>query len=255
MEIIKLRENGLSNTFLIVEQNKFLLVDPSSSIEEVRDEIGKLHILKRADFSILTPNYSQNGLQSTLHSTVNLPLSSNKSEETQNGNNKVLQWGNSSAIPSADNKILECAGVFVTHCHFDHIYYIEEWARAGAVIFCSEQAYQNMQDININASKMFTEKSFVVDRDNCVFVKEGDKINLNETQFIVLETAGHTNCSISLFRANSLFCGDLIFAGGYVGRTDLPTGSVQELDKSLEKINKLSKPLTVYSGHGSRFTI
>ena len=255
MEIIKLRENGLSNTFLIVEQDKFLLVDPSSSIDEVRDEIGEFQILKREDISISMPNYSQNDMHSTLHSTQNLVFLNNGDDKTQNKNSKILQWGNNSIFPPKDNKILSCVGVFVTHCHFDHIYYIEEWAHAGAVVLGSEQAFWNMQDININASKMFSEKSFVVDRENCVFVKDCDKLNLNGAQFTILQTTGHTNCSISLWGANRLFCGDLIFAGGYVGRTDLPTGSAQELDNSLEKINKLPKPLTVYSGHGDTFLL
>ena len=54
---------------------------------------------------------------------------------------------------------------------------------------------------------------------------------------------------------NVLFCGDLLFENGGVGRTDLPTGNTELLNQSLDKIFKLKKPLKVYSGHGKVFVI
>ena len=43
--------------------------------------------------------------------------------------------------------------------------------------------------------------------------------------------------------------GDFIFKDS-IGRCDLPTGSVPEMDKSIEKIKKYPGDITLYTGHG-----
>lgn len=145
--------------------------------------------------------------------------------------------------------------VFITHAHFDHIYYIEEWARAGVKIFMSKKAFYNMQNAKLNASFLHSSREFKIDMDSAVFVEDGENIKVGNVEFQVLKTAGHTDCSLSLLGYGMLFCGDLMFAEGYVGRTDLPTGDSAELERSLFKIDRLSKPLKVYAGHGEPFEI
>ena len=51
-----------------------------------------------------------------------------------------------------------------------------------------------------------------------------------------------------------MFDGDFIF-NGTVGRWDLPTGSLNELKNSLEKISKYDKDIVLYPGHGLETTI
>jgi glyoxylase-like metal-dependent hydrolase (beta-lactamase superfamily II) len=51
------------------------------------------------------------------------------------------------------------------------------------------------------------------------------------------------------------FVGDLIFAGGGVGRTDLPMGSAPQLYNSIEKFLQTVAPeTTLYPGHGPSTT-
>lgn len=93
-----------------------------------------------------------------------------------------------------------------------------------------------------------------------------DKLITNATKQIfflkVIETPGHTPGSICLYYENHssevaqressdggiLFTGDTLFADG-VGRTDLSYSSKEDLQKSLKKLNKLSKEITIYPGH------
>lgn len=166
------------------------------------------------------------------------------------------QKGNETSQFALKNSLkLRCKGVFVTHSHFDHIYYIEEWAKENYKIFLSNKAFLNMQDSKINASFLFEERYFKIKEELVDFVAEGDVLKVGNSEFFVLETTGHTDCSVSLFGNGTLFCGDLLFEGGAVGRTDLPTGSEFELEQSIEKIMALKKPIRVYSGHGEDFEI
>jgi glyoxylase-like metal-dependent hydrolase (beta-lactamase superfamily II) len=77
-------------------------------------------------------------------------------------------------------------------------------------------------------------------------LKEGDEI----FGFKVLHTPGHTKGSICLLDAKDkiLISGDTIFADG-VGRTDLPGGSEEDMEKSLEKLSSL-KIEKILPGHG-----
>lgn len=66
----------------------------------------------------------------------------------------------------------------------------------------------------------------------------------------IVHTPGHTAGSICLYlpKFKALLSGDLIFRGG-VGRTDLPGGSMEELEKSLVMISQLEL-LYLLPGHG-----
>lgn len=85
-----------------------------------------------------------------------------------------------------------------------------------------------------------------------------DKSNLEEKdydilgfKFKVIYTPGHTSDSISFFfyEYNFMFSGDFIFKGT-IGRTDLPTGSNEEMMQSIKNISEYSDRIRVYPGHG-----
>ncbi|MBQ2763125.1 MAG: MBL fold metallo-hydrolase, partial [Candidatus Methanomethylophilaceae archaeon] len=81
-------------------------------------------------------------------------------------------------------------------------------------------------------------------------VKDGDVIDLGGHVLRIIETPGHTAGSICIFdeSTGTLFSGDLFFFDG-VGRTDLPTGSSDDLIKSLIKLKNLEFT-GLSSGHG-----
>ena len=125
-----------------------------------------------------------------------------------------------------------------THGHPDHVFANEDIRKeTGAKILIHE------------AEKDFIR--FKADK----FLEDGDEIKIGNSVLKVLHTPGHTKGGICLLGNNSVFTGDTLFKDG-CGRTDLPGGSQEDLEKSLEKLKKILKPeMTVYPGHGEIFKI
>ncbi len=87
------------------------------------------------------------------------------------------------------------------------------------------------------------------------FLKDGQVLNIGPIQLEVIHTPGHSPGSVSLKRDKVLFSGDTLFCGG-VGRTDLPGGSWDALERSVkEKIFRLADETLVLPGHGPLTTV
>ena len=83
-------------------------------------------------------------------------------------------------------------------------------------------------------------------------MKDGQKVEIAGMQFQVIATPGHTkgSCCYYFEKAGVLLSGDTLFQDS-VGRTDLPTGSMSALVRSVrEKLMVLPDDVTVYPGHG-----
>ena len=125
-----------------------------------------------------------------------------------------------------------------THGHPDHVFANQEIKKETGAEIMIHQAEKDFID-------------FKADK----FLKDGDEIKIGGSVLKVLHTPGHSKGSICLLGRDFIFVGDTLFKDGY-GRTDLPGGSWQELEKSLEKLKKILKPgITVYPGHGEVFKI
>ena len=87
-------------------------------------------------------------------------------------------------------------------------------------------------------------------------VKEGDTVELCGMKWKVLITPGHTKGSMCLYLPASenggergiLFSGDTLFCGAF-GRTDFPGGSMNEMVKSLKRLDTLPSDTLVFPGH------
>jgi len=79
-------------------------------------------------------------------------------------------------------------------------------------------------------------------------VREGDEVEIPQLglHFSVLDIPGHTRAHIAYYGANSLFCGDTLFACG-CGR--LFEGTAPQMAASLAKLAALPDATLVYSGH------
>ena len=106
-------------------------------------------------------------------------------------------------------------GVVITHNHFDHV---------GALNY-----FDNIYDYHN--------------------LKEGIN-NIEGFNFEVIYTPGHTDDSIVIYFKEDkvMFVGDFIFKDG-VGRTDLG-GNYYDLVRSIKKMFKYDKNITLYPGHG-----
>jgi glyoxylase-like metal-dependent hydrolase (beta-lactamase superfamily II) len=82
-------------------------------------------------------------------------------------------------------------------------------------------------------------------------LNDSDTIDCGDTTLTVHHTPGHSPGSITLYdpESKSIFCGDLAFSDGGVGRWDLPGGNYKTLVKSYEKVLELDID-NFYPGHG-----
>ncbi|MDR0910214.1 MAG: MBL fold metallo-hydrolase [Spirochaetaceae bacterium] len=88
------------------------------------------------------------------------------------------------------------------------------------------------------------------------FVEEGHKGSILPKNWTVLHTPGHTpgSCCYWLKDKGILFSGDTLFNMG-IGRTDLPGGNQNSMERSLKRLLALDPSIKVYPGHGPETTI
>ena len=73
--------------------------------------------------------------------------------------------------------------------------------------------------------------------------------------FKVVATPGHSIGSVSFIFDNFVVSGDALFKGS-IGRTDLPTGNLEQLLTSIQtQLFVLPNQMAVYPGHGEPTTI
>ena len=80
--------------------------------------------------------------------------------------------------------------------------------------------------------------------------------HLGPFYFQVIFTKGHTSDSVTYYfpKEQAMFTGDFLFKGT-IGRTDLPTGNIDEMNKSLNIIKEYPNNITIYPGHGDITTL
>lgn len=84
---------------------------------------------------------------------------------------------------------------------------------------------------------------------------DGDEIGIGGFSLRIIHTPGHTPGSVSLYTEGVIFVGDTLFCGG-VGRTDLPGGSWEDLERSIKtRLFTLPEGTLVLPGHGPHTTI
>lgn len=165
-------------------------------------------------------------------------------------------------LPFISENNLSVKYVVLTHGHFDHAHYVEEYERVfkGAKIVCHEEERLVLFDPEANLSPYIgASRAYGC---NYTYVKEGDFLTLGEKSgeecmnFEVLHTPGHTPGGICLYDAKHkiMFTGDTLFKRSY-GRTDFKYGDMQALYESLRRLYRMDKDVTFYPGHYEHSTI
>jgi len=146
-----------------------------------------------------------------------------------------------------------CAGILVTHTHFDHLGGIADLAEAtGAPVWISER------------------EAFVLERPDDVYAAYGVHIRpwsaehrlagdeafaLGGVDWQTILVPGHSPGHLAFAADGALFSGDVLFAGS-VGRVDLPGGDWATLLDSIRLLAERYPPETaVYPGHGPATTL
>ena len=156
---------------------------------------------------------------------------------------------------SLKDKSLKIKYVILTHAHFDHMLYVNDWAqKTECEIIVGKNDSFSLVNSDYNLYKPF------LGRDDGYFgpykaVCDGDVIEFGNSRLKVIETPGHTEGSISLLGDGCIFVGDTVFSATSVGRTDFPGGDYFKLQSSIRKILSLDESLILYPGHGEPTTV
>jgi glyoxylase-like metal-dependent hydrolase (beta-lactamase superfamily II) len=146
--------------------------------------------------------------------------------------------------------------IVITHCHGDHIGGVNELRnKKGGKILIHRICEKNLNNQEIMLTEYIgMEKIFLQDVRR---VDDDDLLHIGDIEFRVIHTPGHTNGGISIYckEHKMIFTGDTIFRGVW-GRTDLPTGSINEIMSSItNKILILPDDTMIYPGHGLPTTV
>jgi glyoxylase-like metal-dependent hydrolase (beta-lactamase superfamily II) len=146
--------------------------------------------------------------------------------------------------------------IVITHAHIDHIGGAQKLKKAtGAPVYMNpnDTELQEMMDVQAGWLGVPTPEAVEIDAP----AMDGSKLVMGATEFLVLETPGHTQGSISLWipSENKLVAGDTLFRDS-IGRTDLPGGDSRQILRSIhEKLMGLPEETVVVPGHGGSTTI
>lgn len=145
----------------------------------------------------------------------------------------------------------ECAGILITHSHWDHLGGVAELAhRTGARVYMARLE----APVLANPAEWFPEiplQPYAAD----VLLDGGETLELAGISFETLNVPGHSPGHVAYHAEGALFSGDVLFAGS-VGRTDIPFGDWPTLVDSIRRLVERFPPETVvYSGHGRETTL
>ncbi len=164
-----------------------------------------------------------------------------------------------------------CRRIFYTHGHFDHLGPLEDWQEGTKAPFgLAKEDWPLLLDPQDNCSALFRMPRIYEEKPDFSF-EDGELISLEEGLFVrVWLMPGHTKgsaiflvCDGDLAQADRatpicLIVGDLVFEYS-VGRSDLTSGSSEDLRASLDRLRELSAAwaddLVVLPGHGSAFSV
>jgi len=151
------------------------------------------------------------------------------------GERRVLvDVGNEFDVVGAAREHVEALdAVVVTHTHYDHVENLPAVVDAFDV---DVWGYDTTAD--------------GVDHE----IDDGDTVRVGDHEYTALHTPGHKNDHLCLFSpaASVLFAGDLVFANGSFGRTDLEEGDRDTLVESIDRVlQTVPEDLgEMHTGHG-----
>lgn len=153
-----------------------------------------------------------------------------------------------------NSKKLKVKSVILTHGHADHIGALQEiidhYKDIEVIAAKREKKILNSPAYNLTINFGMKNTSFEATR----YVEDGDTYQIGGKTLKFIVTPGHTSGSMCVFDGDIMFTGDTLFEGS-IGRTDLPTGSYQEMENSLKKLSQMNEDIIILPGHGEQSSI
>lgn len=150
----------------------------------------------------------------------------------------LVDPGNEFDVVSAvADRVGDLDAVVLTHTHPDHVQNVPDVAEAFDVDVWGFDPGHDMVDHGID---------------------DGEAVTMGDHSYEALYTPGHIDDHLCFYAADPgvLFAGDLVFANGGFGRTDLPGADRQTLIRSIEYVlETVDEDLQVlHAGHGPSVT-
>jgi len=179
--------------------------------------------------------------------------------DTETGEAAVIDpaWSGGLILSEARNRNWHVAQLWYTHAHFDHI--------GGAAQIAVELDPPPLVALHPDDHTLWRAGGgaslfgFHINPgpEPGVDLAHGQILRLGNIEFEVRHTPGHTpgHCIFYCAEVGTCFSGDLIFAGS-VGRTDLPGGDWDTLEKSIrEQVYTLPDETRLLPGHESETSV
>jgi glyoxylase-like metal-dependent hydrolase (beta-lactamase superfamily II) len=173
-------------------------------------------------------------------------------------NNEAVLIDCTSSIPELDSVLKEYNAtlkyILLTHSHFDHIGGVVELQKKYNLKVGIHKAEKENLENTPQFLKKYNLSMMDIPKADFYF-DEGDEIKFGNEVIKVISLSGHTVGGAGFVIENYIFSGDTIFLGS-VGRTDLPTGNLDDLKKSIKtKIFTLPDDTIIYTGHGAQTSV
>lgn len=145
--------------------------------------------------------------------------------------------------------LTELKYIILTHAHGDHMGALNAIRKdyPDAVLVAGAKEKKLLLDAENNGSMEFSPEPVSTEADR--YVSEGDSVTLGSIKFTFMETPGHTQGGICICGDGKIFTGDTLFFRS-IGRTDLYSGNMEQMRKSLQKLMRLPDEIQVLPGHG-----
>lgn len=145
---------------------------------------------------------------------------------------------------------MEFLGVLLTHEHFDHCGGAQEIVRRlGGSVMASQACARVVggPDTMMTGSFLFGKAMSPIEDVKII----SDRFRSGELDLAIIPSPGHCPGQVCYHdeRSRDLFCGDLIFCDGGVGRWDLPGGDLETHKGSIDRLRELEVK-ALYPGHG-----
>lgn len=155
---------------------------------------------------------------------------------------------------------LRPAAVLATHGHIDHIWSVAPVCDASGIpayIHPADRALLSdpAKGFGLQPGQQLFGGLTFAEPDDVLELSDGMTLELAGVTLIVDHAPGHTPGSVAFRLPDTVFTGDLLFAGS-IGRTDLPGGDPATILDSLARVClPLPDETVVLAGHGPQTTI
>lgn len=143
---------------------------------------------------------------------------------------------NFDVVSAIRDEVEDLDAVILTHTHPDHVGNVDDVKTAFGVETWGFDADQPAVDDEID---------------------DGERVLMGDHEYVAVHTPGHKNDHLCFYAPETgvLFAGDLVFANGGFGRTDLEEGNrarlVESIEELLETVDSVSE---LHTGHGPSVT-